>query len=159
MKKTRFSKIAALLLALTLAVGALLGVSVVANAAENGPTLGYANVVFGDTVQLAFTIEGEAQGIVVYEDAEGTLLFSRDTKADYTADGQAYYTSAGIAAKDIDTTYYVGVIDANGNVGALVEYSVLAYVDAMDAKTPEVAENIYAKVRAYNDAANAVFEK
>lgn len=156
MKKSRFSKIAALLLALTLTIGVLFSVSIVADAEGADPYLGYSNVMFGDTIKLAFTVEGNGIGIAVYEDEAKTKLVSKDTTAETDA-SIPYYTTAGIAAKDIDKTYYIGVIDANGNVGNLTPYSVLEYVNAKDAETPDVAENLYAKIRAYNSAANAVF--
>ena len=156
MKKSRFSKIAALLLTLTIAVGALFSVSIVAGAEGAEPYLGYSNVMFGDTIKLAFTVEGDGIGIAVYSDEDKTTLVSKDTTPETDA-SIPYYTTAGIAAKDIDKTYYIGVIDANGNVGELTPYSVLQYVNAKDAETPDVAEDLYVKIRAYNAAANAVF--
>ena len=158
MKHTKFSKIASLLLAITLVVGAFFAMGVVAGA-DAESSLGYANVEFGDTIKLAFTVEGAATGIVVYKDEAGTDLFSRDTTPE-THNGVTYYTSKGIAAKDIDTTYYVGVIDANGNVGELKGYSVLDYVTAIETSSDN--ENqlaLCAKIRAYNEAANAIFDK
>ena len=155
MKKTRFSRIAALLIALTLVVGALFSVSIAANAADTEPSLGYANVQFGDIIKLAFTINGNGTGIAVYSDAEGTELLSTDTVAKVD-DNITYYTTKGIPAKDIDTVYYVGVIDADGEVGKLSPYSVLKYIESMESSADEAQLALYAKIKAYNAAADAV---
>ena len=165
MKKTRFSKIAALLLALTLAVGALLGVSVAANAADVAPYIGYANVQWGEEIRLAFTIVNPAEdanlGIAVYEDAEKTKLLSVDFSADET---YGYYLTDGIAAKDIDTTYYVVVVQGTYADYEIVsendlEYSVDKYMTAMSEGASAAQLALYEKVRAYNAAANKIFDK
>ena len=166
MKKTRFSKIAALLLALTLAVGALLGVSVVANATTDGPTLGYANILWGDEIKFAFTIdnadENASLGIAMYAiDGENKVLKSVDFKA---ADGEvAYYTTAGIAAKDIDTVYCIAIVEGTAGDFEVVyedDYSVIEYMTAMSQNGASAAQMaLYEKVKAYNDAANAIFDK
>ena len=164
MKKTRFSKIAALLLALTLAVGALLGVSVAANAANASPYIEYANVQWAEEIRIAFTIANVGDdanlGIAVFEDAEHTELKCIDFSCD-----EGYYLTNGIAAKDIDTTYYVAVVQGNASDYTVVseadlEYSVLKYVDAMQKATPEddtARHTLYEKVIEYNKKANAIF--
>ena len=168
MKKTRFSKIAALLLALTLAVGALLGVSVVANATTDGPTLGYANILWGDEIKFAFTIdnadENASLGIAMYA-IEGEDNAKVLKSVDFTAaDGEvAYYTTAGIAAKDIDTVYYIAIVEGTAGDFEVVyedEYSVIEYMTAMSQNGASAAQMaLYEKVKAYNDAANAIFDK
>ena len=166
MMKSGFSKIATLLLALTLIVGAILGVSVVANAAEADATLGYANIQWGDEIKLAFTIENAGDnanlGIAMYASKDAKEPISVDFTA---AEGEvAYYTTSGIAAKDIDTTYYVAVVEGTKAdfkvIGERVEYSVLGYMESMEkAGASDAQKALYAKVRAYNAAADAVLEK
>ena len=164
MKKTRFSKIAALLLALTLAVGVLLGVSVASSAANAAPYIGYANVQWGEEIRIAFTIVNPGEdanlGIAVYKDAEKTDLLSVDFSADEEYD---YYLTDGIAAKDIDTTYYVVVVQGNYASYEIVsetvlEYSVDKYMTAMADSASAAQLALYEKVRAYNAAANKIFE-
>ena len=67
MKRT--SKVLASILALVLIVCAVCCISVFAEG--DGPKLGYANVVYGDQISLAFTVEGYTGegpvGIAVYK--------------------------------------------------------------------------------------------
>ena len=161
----------ATVLALVLTIGCVFGIGLVAAAeGETSYSLGYANVVYGDQISLAFTIDGATEGdnvgIVVYknEGDETPMYCSNDKKA---SAGVEYYETFGIAAKDIDTTYYVAVAEFNEDgtvakvVTAATAYSVEAYANARleDEGISEAQEALYNAILVYNKAADAVLTK
>lgn len=161
MKRT--SKILASILALVLIVCAVCCISVFAEG--DGPKLGYANVVYGDQISLAFTVEGYTGegtvGIAVYkaEEDNSPIYVSFDEKGEDVK----YFETFGIAAKDIDTVYYVAVAekDDDGNVSAVSEkaaYSVAKYAtDSLDKEDISDAQKaVYNAILNYNKAADAV---
>ena len=161
---TRTSKVLATILALVLIVCAVFTVSVFAEG--DGPKLGYANVVYGDQISLAFTVEGYTGdgtvGIAVYKTAEDTapMYVSFEEKGEDVK----YFETFGIAAKDIDTDYYVAVAekDADGNVTAVSEraaYSVAKYAtDSLEKEEISDAQKaVYNALLNYNKAANELF--
>jgi len=163
MKRT--SKVLTSILAFVLIVSAMF--CVVALAEGEGATLGYANVVYGDRISLAFTVEnytGDGTvGIAVYKNAADTspMYASFEEKE---LDGVRYYETFGIAAKDIDTAYYVAVAekDEAGNITAIsekTEYSVKAYAESKlgEEGITEAQTAVYNAILKYNEAANALF--
>ena len=169
MKRT--SKVLSAILALVLIVCAVFCISVFAE--NNGATLGYANVVYGDQISLAFTVEGYTGdgpvGIAVYKKAG-------DATPEYVSfevkelQGVEYFETFGIAAKDIDTDYYVAVAekDEAGTITLLSEkkaYSVKQYaedsikaIEAIEEPTEhQLAQKaVYKAILNYNKAADAV---
>lgn len=161
----RMSKVLASILAFVLIVCAVFCVSVFA--AGEGASLGYANVVYGDRISLAFTVEnytGDGTvGIAVYknEGDETPMYVSFEEKE---LEGVKYFETFGIAAKDIDTVYYVAVAerDADGNVAAVsatTAYSVKAYAESKlgEEGITEAQAAVYQAVLNYNKAADALF--
>jgi hypothetical protein len=163
MEMKRTSKVLATILALVLIVCAML--CVVAFAENEAPSLGYANVVYGDRISLAFTVENAGDGtvgIAVYKNAEDEtpMYVSFDKKVNNNVE---YYETFGIAAKDIDTVYYVAVAtkDADGNVtnlSAPAAYSVAQYATDSLAKEDitDAQKAVYQAILNYNKAADAV---
>ena len=161
MKRT--SKVLATILALVLIVCAML--CVVAFAENEAPSLGYANVIYGDRISLAFTVDNAGDGtvgIAVYKNAEDEtpMYVSFDKKVN---NGVEYYETFGIAAKDIDTVYYVAVAteDAEGNVtnlSAPAAYSVAQYAtDSLNKEgITDAQKAVYQAILNYNKAADAV---
>ena len=169
MKRT--SKVLATILAFALIMCAVCCISVFAEG--EGPALGYANVVYGDQISLAFTVEGYTGdgtvGIAVYktEESSSPMFASFEEKE---LEGVRYFETFGIAAKDIDTVYYVAVAekDADGNITAVSEktaYSVAVYandsIEALegveeptDKQLAQLA--VYEAILNYNKAADAV---
>lgn len=160
----------ATVLALVLTIGCVFGIGLVAAAeGETSYSLGYANVVYGDQISLAFTIDGATEGdnvgIVVYknEGDETPMYCSNEVKGEEVK----YFETFGIAAKDIDTTYYVAVAEFNEDgtvakvVTAATAYSVEAYANARleDEGISEDQEALYKAILVYNKAADAVLSK
>ena len=164
------SRVIATILALILVIGSVFGLGMVAMAEDEGPSLGMANVVYGDRISLVFTVEnytaGGTVGLAVFKN-EGDTTPAYCTFEQKDADGVIYYEIFGIAAKDIDTTYYVAVAEGDEN-GAFVKtlstpiaYSVADYVNAR-LKTEGITEaqkHLYNTILAYNKAADAVLTK
>ena len=164
------SRVIATILALILVIGSVFGLGMVAMAEDEGPSLGMANVVYGDQISLVFTVEnytaGGTVGLAVFKN-EGDTTPAYCTFEQKDADGVKYYEIFGIAAKDIDTTYYVAVAEGDEN-GAFVKtlstpiaYSVADYVNAR-LKTEGITEaqkHLYNTILAYNKAADAVLTK
>ena len=163
MKRT--SKVLATILALVLIVGAVFCVSVLAE--ENTPALGQANVVYGDRISLAFTVDGYTGdglvGIAVYKnEGDATPAYaSFEKKVDNDVE---YYETFGIAAKDIDTVYYVAVAekDDEGKITLLSEkaaYSVAQYANDRleDVEASDAQKSLYNAILKYNAAANELF--
>ena len=135
---------------------------------DNVPTLEDANVWYGDTLALAFTVnaaEGETAGIAVYESrdaAEGNYMYiTFDAKKDGDV---TFYETFAIDAKDVGTSYYVAAVskDADGKVtyGEKIEWSVAKYINAkLEAGATEAQTNLYNKVLAYGAAAAKVLNK
>ena len=162
MKKT--SKVVSAVLALVLIIGAMFCVSVLADG--EGASLGYANVVYGDTISLAFTVEnytGDGTvGIAVYKN-EGDVTPMYVSFDEKELEGVKYFETFGIAAKDIDTVYCVAVAekDADGNVTVVsekAEYSVAEYAnDSLEKEDISDAQKaVYNALLNYNKAADAV---
>lgn len=159
MKRT--SRILTLILALVMIMSALVCISVFAEEEEAKPSIGSANVVYGEEIRIAFTIEnaGEGEyGIALVEGGE-IVYASFNEKSDGVV---AYYLSDGIAAKDINTVYTYAVVEKTDDgieiVSDLVEYSVAKYATdraAADGISP-AQKNLYNKLIAYGNAAEAV---
>ena len=161
---TRTSKVLATILALVLIVCAVFTVSVFAEG--DGPKLGQANVIYGDKISLAFTVENAGDGtvgIAVYKnEGDATPAYVSFEEKEY--EGVKYFETFGIAAKDIDTVYYVAVAekDAEGNVTVVsekAEYSVAEYAtDSLEKEDISDAQKaVYNALLNYNKAANELF--
>lgn len=175
---TKMKKSLATILALILVISAVFGVSVMASADATGASLGYANINYGDQISLVFTVKdytgGGTVGIAVYKnEADAKPMYTSFDDIEYKVDEEnviTYYETFGIAAKDIDTYYYVAVAekDADGNVTAVsakTAYSVKTYAETrlseleFAEETEEVINQkaLYNAILAYNAAADAVF--
>ena len=162
------SKALATILALILVIGSVFGLGIVTMAEGNSPCLGQANVIYGDRISLVFTVDnvtvGGTVGVAVFRNetdaAPAFCTFEKQTDPS----GVEFYEIFGIAAKDIDTTYYVAVAEADES-GAFVRtlstpiaYSVADYVNSRLA-TPGISDaqkHLYNTILAYNKAADAV---
>ena len=163
--RKKFGKILTAILALTIIIGGVFGVGMIAGAEEGALALEYANVNYGEQISLVFTITGEGDnvGIAVYasEDAKNPMYATNEAKGEEVV----YYETFGIAAKDIDTTYYVAVakFDEDGRfveaVSERIAYSVAAYATARlaDENATDAQKHLYNTILAYGEAANALF--
>ena len=165
------SRVIATILALILVIGSVFGLGMVAMAEDEGPSLGMANVVYGDQISLVFTVEnytaGGTVGLAVFKNEGDTTPAYCTFEKQTDPSGVEFYEIFGIAAKDIDTTYYVAVAEGDEN-GAFVKtlstpiaYSVADYVNAR-LKTEGITEaqkHLYNTILAYNKAADAVLTK
>jgi hypothetical protein len=159
MKRT--SRILTLILALVMIMSALVCISVFAEEEEVKPSIGAANVVYGEEIRIAFTIKdaGEGEyGIAVVE-GEEIVYASFNEKTDGAV---AYYLTDGIAAKDINTVYTYAVVEKTDDgieiVSDLFEYSVAKYAAERIATEgiTDAQKNLYNKLIAYGNAAQAV---
>lgn len=161
----RMSKLIATVMALVLMLGAVMVFS--SAETDNVPTLGEANVWYGDALALAFTVnaaEGETAGIAVYESAdaaEGDYMYiTYEAKEDGDV---IFYETFAIDAKDVETIYYVAAVskDADGKVtyGEKIEWSVAKYIDAKLPTATEAQADLFNKVLAYGKAAAKVLNK
>ena len=172
MKHTRMNKLVSLILALALIVGAVAGMSLTASAEEEvTASIEYANVEYGDMLHLAFqiTVNGETAGqvgIAVYADtaaAASDYISASFTKKTDNG-GVEYYATQGIAAKDIDTVYYISVVEktAEGVVelSERTEYSIAGYVESRlgDGNATDAQKTLYNAILAYGEAADGVLE-
>ncbi len=177
MKQTRFTKIAALLLACVLLAGVALSFSVSATTASEiteTASIKSVNVEHRDFMHLAFNVEttGEHTGTI------GIMVWAADVEDYTTANalyssyvlksdgaGTSYYASQSIPAKNIATKYQVAVVekDGAGNVTIISvpeEHSVEAWAQTKLTQNPSADEaNLYNKVIAYGQAAAAVINK
>ena len=162
------SKALATILALILVIGSVFGLSIVTMAEGEGPCLGQANVIYGDRISLVFTVDnytaGGTVGVAVFRNGgDATPAFCTFEKQT-DKNGVEFYEIFGIAAKDIDTDYYVAVAEADENgayvktLSTPIKYSVAAYVNAR-LETPGITDaqkHLYNTILAYNKAADAV---
>lgn len=179
MTKSRFTKISALVLALALALGALTCIGVSAEETNAKAEISSINVEHRDMMHLAFKIEYNG---VVYTGAEetdgtvGVMVWAPDTaectvqnkihvsyELKYDGKGTYYYASHGIAAKYINSDFFVAVVekDAEGNVSIISEittFSIKGWAETKLTQTTDAAKlNLYNKVLAYGNAAAGVF--
>ena len=142
MKIKSFSKIA-LLLVLCLTVLCAVGIAASADGEETPiAKIDTANVAYNDMLHIAFGIEvlgtlpeGAELGIIAWEadvvEFNVATAFYATFNAN-TKDGQTYYKTRGIAARDMDTPIFVApcVRDSKGAItviGEQLKYSVLQY--------------------------------
>ncbi len=161
MKRT--AKITSLILCLAILLGSVIGLTSV-GAEGFTAEISEANVKYGDKMYMLFTVESLGAdltniGIATYTAAEGEAPI-HTSKGQETFEGRTYYTTYGIPAKDITTTFYYAVVDANGNeISARTPYSVKTYADARLTLEDNTAEQIklYNAIINYGQAADAVF--
>jgi hypothetical protein len=165
MKRT--SGILSLILALAIVVCAL--VCITAFAEDTAPVIKGANVVYGDEIKIAFTVDGTENdgeyGIALVE-SDGENYVIKYATFDVQVDGECveYYLTQGIAPKDIDTVYSYAVVEKVGGeikvVGEPIKYSVEKYANDRLAVEgiSEVQKNLYNKILAYGEAADAVLQ-
>jgi len=173
--KKRLAKLITLMLALVMVIGAVAGLNVFADgeaadvpAVNEALTVTNANLVYDEEIKIAFTVDGfadgETAGVVVYANEGDTEYAFATSDLQTDKNGVEYFTTYGFAAKDFDVTIYVAAakfVDGEVvEVGAKVAYSVTQY--ANDRLTNDAANlteeqaNLYEKIIAYNNAANAV---
>ncbi|MBQ8320927.1 MAG: hypothetical protein IJX92_01000 [Clostridia bacterium] len=176
MIKTRFTKLAALILALTLAFGVLacIGVSAEDGTATETAKIASVNVEHREMMHLAVKVEYDeaavsgAVGIMVWESAttdctaENSIYSSYALHSDMAEEPTYYYASQAIAAKNINTDYYIAVVEKNGNEVTLLStpalYSVKSWAETKLTQNPDEAHaNLYNKVLAYGNAASGLF--
>ena len=168
MRMKRTSRILSLILALAMVVCAL--VCITASATEPAPVINGANVVYGDEIRMAFTIDAVGNngeyGIALVEGDEQSGYVVK--YANFTAEKSGevtYYVTQGIAPKDIDTDYKYAVVEKVGEevkiVSTPVTYSVRKYAEERlrDTSITEARRNLYSKLLAYGEAASAVLKK
>ena len=130
-------KILTMTLAVALIIGAAIGIS--ASAETTAPEIISQNVEYGGNYALLYAVKadsvvGDSVSIAVYDNAEckGEALFtdSIETKAENTENVQGVscyvFTTNGIAAKNMDTQYYIKVSADNGET--VKRYSVAEYL-------------------------------
>ena len=130
------TKLLVLVLSLALTIGAVMGIA--AQAAEGDPVIISQNVEYGGNYALMYavsadSVKGDTVTLSVYANAEcaGDALWTKTVEATEanleTVKGTKCYvfTTAGIAAKDMDVQYYVKVTSANGET--VKRYSVAEY--------------------------------
>ena len=177
MEKTRITKLAALLVALVLMVGAMVGVGISAVSADEiteTATIASVNVEHKDYLHLAVKVDvtsapADAEiGIMVW--ANGVTDFTSANKIwesyEIKFDGAEtyYYASQPIAAKDIATEYKIAVVAKTADGITLLSepasYSVAAWAESKLENTTDPARiNLYKKVIAYGEAASGLFNK
>lgn len=131
------TKLLVLVLSLALMIGAVVGIT--AQAAESDPIILSQNVEYGGNYALMYAIKADSVKadevtLAVYANAEctGEPLWDKTVKAtaenQETVKGTACYvfTTAGIAAKDMDVQYYVKVTAGEGET--VKRYSVAEYL-------------------------------
>lgn len=159
------NKLLSLILALALTVCAFAGLSVNAGAeAEETYYVDMGNVEYGNYLHLALTIVAPAgSGIAVYASADAEdYLYATFTEKDDGA-GTKYFATQEISAKDIDTTYYVAVVEkTDAGVNEISErkaVSVEMYANlALDSDKTDAQKALYRALIAYGEAADAVLE-
>ncbi len=161
-KMKGISKFITVLLTLALMLGAM----AVFSTAEAKPILDKANVVYGDQLTIAFTvnnngIEGEA-GIAIFESANAETPIMSTFTASGETNGIKYFESYPIAAKDYEKDIYVAaaVKKADGKVvyGTPTAYSIAEYLNNRlqnDVLTGD-QENLYNKILDYCQAVKNV---
>ena len=170
MRMKRTSRILSLILALAMVVCALVCVTASATEPENLPVIVGANVVYGDEIRMAFTIDavgnnGEYGIALVEGDEENGYVVKYQNFTAETSEGVTYYVTQGIAPKDIDTAYQYAVVEKVGDevkiVSTPVTYSVRKYAEERlrDTSITEARRNLYSKLLAYGEAASAVLKK
>lgn len=154
MKKSGFTKIALIVLSLTLILGAVIGISVSAEDTEKGIIAH--NIVYGEKVAVAFAVnatleEAESIKIAYYWEGEeenlknATLLDTTVSENLYKKDGASYpvFVTSGLPAKELGkvahATVYTGdapAEDAVWETYSVAEYLfVRLYIDNFTAKT------------------------
>ena len=179
MEKTRITKLAALLVALALMVGAMVGVGISAVSADEitgTAVILSENVEHKDYLHLAFKVrvdsapEDAVIGIMVWSAETENVTTSNRIWASYELKddgaGTTYYASQPIVAKDIATVYKVAVVAKTADgitiLSEPADYSVAnwAATKLSNSETTDPARiNLYKKVIAYGEAASGLFNK
>ena len=169
-------KLAALLVAFVLVIGATTGIIIAANdSAPSTVEITRKNIAFGEGINLAFVIEvtgGKSGnvGLAVWDvNEEGDYSIKNVKHLTYTED---YKTtgdlvekvafSHGIAPKDVKTDYVFAAVycdELTGKItfGEKLVYSVEDYINEMLAgETTEAQRNMYEKLLSYSDIASDV---
>ncbi len=171
MKSRNLAKIVTLILSCALLIGAVVGISVVANE-STGTTVAIkgANIAYEGAVQVVYYVDaqniGDGTVKLVITDAEGNELKSKTHYVDYVKDEVTYmaFFSDGIAPKNLRQNVYAKavVVDSEGAVvaeSAVKEYSPYTY--AMNrfgqSATPAQTE-LYKALLNYGAAVQAVLD-
>ena len=169
--KTKFSKIALLVLSLALVFGA---VAVITASADTKPVITQQNVSYQGNYALMFAVDASTATAPVQlycydtEPTAGTVGTLVDTTSNITvADSNEnnlnvdsyVLKTTGVAASKMTTYYYFKAVDANGNESEVVRYSVAEYLyerlASGDASETQTA--MYKKLIEFGDAAQAHF--
>ena len=153
----KMKRIIVLALALLL-IGCIAGFTVSAEDAVPKATIGMANVAYNDMMHVVFTVEnvpaGAVAGIVMWDNTATEYTMATKIYEDFTPQtdgGMTYYTTKGVAAKDIGTVYYFAAcykLDGVTVIGDVRSYSVAKYAasrlddDNVSAAQAELYNNI-----------------
>ena len=187
MKTTKFTKLAAVILALALAVSALVGVNVFAaeGADEGAATITNKNVDHGFELALCFAVDaGTTEGtvyVLVWDwnySGEYTLETAQQKKTALFTDvvngeTRQIFVADSVAARDIDAkiTFRTCIEKADGTCvyGAVESYSIIDYAIQRLAEIPTLDSytdvekteqtNLCNAIIRYNEAAEAVLGK
>ena len=166
MKKKTPSQILKVVIATIMAVATLLAPAIISSANDSGaPAISMANLEYGGAMRLAFTLKNVSDytdvGIAVYEDEHATSLVHVTFDYELSGSMKCYYTQ-GIAAKDIDKTYYISVVKGSPDSfvslsGAPFAYSVEKYALANINSSYEKRKTLCEKILGYLDASEGIF--
>lgn len=172
MKSRNLAKIVTLILSCALLIGAVVGISVVANESE-GTTVAIkgANIAYEGAVQVVYYVDAQnlADGDVVklvITNAEGEEITSKTNYVDYVKGDVTYkaFFSDGIAPKNLRQNVYAKaiVVDSEGAVKAATEVVAYSpYTYAMNrfgqSATPAQTE-LYKALLNYGAAVQAVLD-
>ncbi len=178
MKKSKFLKILAPIVALGLLIGALVGINASANTdalAEGAPEIISMNVEYGSELYLYYAVDaGGAEGaprLEVLSDAQGSdVEYTVTEYTEVTVHGTACYVfkTAGVAPKELNKAQYVRAVvgDAASEIkSASVEdyLNIRLYKNGFAAKTAADGEdytrrNLYFQLLKYGSSAQALFD-
>ncbi len=159
MKRT--TKFASLVLCLVLLLGTAVGFVSSAAGETYAAKITSQNVVYGEKMFMAIAVETTETtvGVATYASIDADEPIHTSYKKNIQGEYE-YYVTYGIAAKEINTTFYYAVVDAQGNeISERLAYSVAQYATEKLAETGISAKQkkLYNAILEYGDAADNIF--
>ncbi len=161
-KMKRTTKITSILLCFVLLLSSVVGFASFAAESSYTAEITGKNVVYGAKMYMAIAVTTNETGVGVatFASADATTPIHTSYSKGADTKGNEFYYTYGIAAKEINTTFYYAVVDAAGNeISARLPYSVAAYANERlgDADITAKQEKLYNSILSYGTAADTVF--
>ncbi len=120
------------------------------------------NIMYGEKMYMAIAVTTNETdfGVATYVSADAKSPIHTSYKVDTDDNGNEFFVTYGISAKEINKSFYYAVVDENGNeISERLEYSAKAYASERlgDEGISEKQAKLYNAILVYGDAADVIF--